>query len=82
MENTKTATVTADGYTFRCADKETFEKVAEAIEKQEPKKTTEREYVPNGSLIYGHCPNCNYFTKNHFKYCGKCGQKLDWGDTE
>ena len=54
----------------------------EVVEKQIPKKTTEREYVPNGTLVYGCCPNCSYFTKNHFKYCAKCGQALDWSDTE
>lgn len=54
----------------------------EALEKQIPKKTTKRQYVPNGTLIYGHCPNCDGFTKNFFKYCKDCGQALDWSDTE
>ena len=54
----------------------------EALEKQIPKKTTDRQYVPNGTLIYGHCPNCDWFTKNFFNYCRKCGQALDWSDTE
>lgn len=35
MENTKTATITAEGYTFRCADEETFKKVERAIEKMD-----------------------------------------------
>lgn len=52
----------------------------EALEKQIPKKTTERQYTPNGTLIYGHCPNCGWFTKNTFNYCGKCGKALDWGE--
>lgn len=52
-----------------------------ALEKQIPKKTTEREYVPSGTLVYGSCPECDSFTKNFFKYCGKCGQALDWSDT-
>lgn len=51
-------------------------------EKQMPKKTTKRQYVPNGTLIYGHCPICDCFTKNFFKYCRNCGQALDWSDTE
>ena len=54
----------------------------EALEKQIPQKTTKRQYVPNGTLIYGHCPNCDCFTKNFFKYCRNCGQALDWSDTE
>lgn len=54
----------------------------EALEKQIPKKTTKRQYVPNGTLIYGRCPICYYFAKNDFKYCGNCGQALDWSDSE
>ena len=53
-----------------------------ALKKQIPKKTTKRQYVPNGTLVYGHCPNCDCFTKNFFKYCGNCGQALDWSGTE
>ena len=56
--------------------------VLSALEKQIPKKTTKRQYVPNGTLIYGHCPNCDWFTENFFKYCRNCGQALDWSDTE
>ena len=61
---------------------EALNMAVEALEKQIPKKTTKRQYVPNGTLIYGHCPNCDCFTKNHYIYCGICGQKLDWSDTE
>ena len=53
-----------------------------AIEKQISKKTTKREYVPNGTLVYGYCPECDSFTKNFFRYCRNCGQALDWSDTE
>lgn len=56
--------------------------VCEATRTQIPQKTTKRQYVPNGTLVYGHCPNCDCFTKNFFKYCGNCGQALDWSDTE
>lgn len=52
-----------------------------AIEKQIPKKPTKEERVPNGWLTYGYCPNCEHFTENTLKYCGKCGQALDWSDT-
>ena len=53
-----------------------------AFEKQIPKKTTKRCRVPNGWLTYGHCPNCDSFTKNTRKYCDNCGQALDWSDKE
>lgn len=54
----------------------------EALEKQIPKKTTKIQRVPNGWLTYGHCPNCDSFTRNTLKYCGNCGQALDWSETE
>ena len=56
--------------------------VRDDSEKMIPKKTTKRQYVPNGTLIYGHCANCDSFTKNDLKYCGKCGQTLDWSEDE
>ena len=52
-----------------------------ALEKQIPKKTTDKEYVPNGKLVYGHCPVCNTFMDNFSAYCNKCGQAIDWSDT-
>lgn len=67
------------GKTFM-TDLEWKKVLIKALEKQIPKKTTDRQYVPNGTLIYGHCPNCDCFTKNFFKYCGNCGQALDWSD--
>ncbi len=59
-----------------------FDIAISALKKQTPKKTTKRQYVPNGTLVYGHCPNCDCFTKNFFKYCHNCGQALDWSDEE
>lgn len=53
-----------------------------ALQKQIPKKTTDKEYVPNGKLVYGHCPVCGTFTNNCKAYCNKCGQALDWSDRE
>ena len=82
MENTKTAAITAEGYSFRCANKEIFEKVEEAIEKQEPKKV---EFVDNGDVLL--CPCCGFDLMGSINeldhdppYCFECGQKLDWSD--
>lgn len=69
-------------YQLTTDDIKCLEMSKEALEKQIPKKTTKRQYVPNGTLIYGHCPNCDWFTENFFKYCRNCGQALDWSDTE
>lgn len=54
------------------------EMAVKALKKQIALKTLERDYVPNGTLVYGHCPKCDTFTNNHEEYCYKCGQKLDW----
>ena len=56
--------------------------IDDLAEKQIPKKTTKRQYVPNGTLVYGHCPNCDSFPNNFFNYCRNCGQALDWGQEE
>ena len=55
----------------------------EALEKQIPKKpVTEKDKVIFG-IVCGRCPECDsdvYSTTN--LYCHKCGQAIDWSDTE
>lgn len=55
----------------------------EALEKQIPKKpVTEKDKVIFG-VVCRRCPECDsavYSTTN--LYCHKCGQALDWSDTE
>ncbi len=53
----------------------------EAVEKQIPKKPIEKEFVEDVNLNY--CPCCNVrFIGWGMKFCGECGQALDWSDTE
>ena len=63
-----------------------------ALEKQIPKKPTPQivkggkrlignSWWCNGTTIYK-CPNCNEFISRTYDYCYKCGQALDWSDTE
>lgn len=58
----------------------------EALGKQIPKKPIPTEPV---FMCYKKCPNCNetfdcdeeyYLENGEWSYCGKCGQKLDWGE--
>lgn len=55
----------------------------ELVDKETPKKVLNKhkEYCfPSAYRLSGKCPNC----KNHVdesKYCNRCGQKLDWSDT-
>ena len=50
-----------------------------ALEKQIPKKPLpENEIYGNGI-----CPNCGaYFMDKSTKFCGNCGQALDWNSNE
>lgn len=56
---------------------EVCKKVLDALDKQIPKKPLpETEIYGNGI-----CPSCRaYFLDKLTKYCGNCGQALDWGE--
>ena len=56
----------------------------EAIEKQIPKKPIVIDFTNLPA-----CPNCKqlfdadeeyYLENGEWRYCGKCGQKMDWSD--
>ena len=76
------------------AHDEVMEQIQNALEKQIPKNPTPHTVVPveapikignvnwgKGTTIYS-CPNCNEFISRVYTYCPKCGQALDWSDTE
>ena len=50
----------------------------EALEKQMPKKPEEQRYFRTFNSYAGLCPSCRGGANSEFKYCGDCGQKLDW----
>lgn len=52
----------------------------EALEKQIPKKVIKTEYRNIKGNYLTSCPNCRsqLFDFEKTKYCGECGQKLDW----
>ena len=73
-------------------DLEAFDLAISALEKQIPEKPTPHivkggkklignGWWCNGTTIY-YCPNCKDFISKAYTYCHKCGQALDWGDTE
>ena len=64
----------------------------ETLEKNKPKKAIphivdvdkiliDKVGWCKGTTIY-HCPNCKDFISRTYTYCHKCGQALDWSDTE
>ena len=66
--------------------------ILSALEKQIPKKPTPHkvdvERIKIGNVNWGrnttiyYCPNCKDFISRNYTYCHKCGQALDWSDTE
>ena len=61
----------------------------QALEKQIPKKPikSEKFLKSKHTVKVAVCPNCNSslglcnYAKTTFKFCGDCGQALDWSDT-
>jgi hypothetical protein len=49
--------------------------LSNALEKQIPKKPKERQ-----GTTYSFCPCCD--SNNIYEYCGDCGQRIDWSDTD
>lgn len=59
------------------AEIERLNKTIENIEKQIPKEVVTRKIDEDIKLDF--CPRCNVrFIKSGMKYCGECGQALDW----
>ena len=51
-----------------------------ALEKQIPQKPREEIVIAN-TLKFRYCPACSVrFIQYGMKYCGECGQALDWGE--
>ena len=56
-----------------------FEAAISALEKQIPKEVVIRKIDEDIELRY--CPRCHVrFIRTGMKYCGECGQALDWND--
>lgn len=54
-----------------------------AIEKQIPRKPLNPDGRYSGKAKGGNCPVCGAHTNSSaYNYCRKCGQTLDWSDTE
>ena len=65
-----------------------FEEAIAALEKQIPKKPKNVRNDCDGMKAFD-CPCCGEFSGYYAvlpartsKYCGCCGQAIDWGDTE
>ena len=50
-----------------------------ALEKQIPKKSKERDCMGFDTLV---CPVCKWALYLYEPYCDNCGQAIDWSDEE
>lgn len=61
--------------TIKCDSKETFDMLADSVEKQRPKE-------PKKDCIYHHptrwCRRCNKIVIKAWEYCPYCGQRNLW----
>lgn len=60
-----------------------FDKILQALDKQEPMKVLEDETgILKMGIYFGICPNCNDRVNEAAdnNYCGNCGQRLDWSE--
>ena len=66
--------------------KEAYDMVIEALEKHIPIRPIMRieEKGFNKGCIYPHCPICDTMPVPHpnVSYCDKCGQAIDWSESE
>lgn len=62
--------------------KQALDIAIEALEKQMPKKPLNRE--DKSEISYGYCPCCSNMIDNwvDIRFCGECGQAIDWEETE
>lgn len=80
FDNDGNAYLTKEPYgVIECQTKEDFEKANEAIEKQIPKKVLPEQHYYG----IGKCSRCGVvFTDDTTKYCGNCGQAIEWEEGE
>lgn len=63
-------------------DIEAFDMAIEALERQIPKKPT-LEYSDNVSKkVFGGVCECSTTLSMNYKYCPRCGQKIEWSEVE
>ena len=62
---------------------ELMEVTVEALSLQLPERPLDLSARYNGQALGGSCPVCrSRVNSKEYVYCRKCGQKLDWGDSD
>lgn len=70
-------------------DNEIIDTIIQTLEKQIPKKVEKDKYIGIDGDFYDLCPTCKnnlcttgLLARSKKRYCGDCGQRLDWGVEE
>lgn len=53
-----------------------------ALEKQIPKEPSDIICLESSNLEVGRCDICGRAVDHHMQYCDKCGQALNWSDSD
>ena len=82
IENLKILKISEDDSSVGKLKIQTYNIAIEALEKQIPRKPLNRE--DKSEISYGDCPCCSNMIDNwdNIRYCGECGQAIDWEETE
>ena len=82
IENLKSLKMSEDDSSVGKLKIQTYNIAIEALEKQIPKEPLNRE--DKSEISYGYCPCCNNIIDNwnDIRYCGECGQAINWEETE
>lgn len=67
-----------DTYRKRCEAGRFLNELEELVEKAAPKKPLEIFEFEFDVHLFGNCPICGEGCNSGMKYCGRCGQALDW----
>lgn len=82
IENLKILKISEDDSSVGKLKIQTYNIAIEALEKQIPKEPLNRE--DKSEISYGYCPCCSdpIDNWNDIRYCGECGQAIDWEETK
>ena len=82
VENLKILKISEDDSSVGKLKIQTYNIAIEALEKQIPKEPLNRE--GKSEISYGYCPCCSNLIDNwdDIRFCGECGQAIDWEETE
>ena len=62
--------------------REAIDMAIEVLERQIPKEPEGLRHFRSFNSYAGFCPICRCGANSEFKYCGDCGQHINWSEVE